>query len=303
MKKNSHRQIKDYSKYDSTEYEYYGLLEKQGVLRIDPKRLKKTTRMDKHIFVEMNKPRKTVYFIPNKKHRSEYMCNIFRDTIENLEVFWENEFIHALRAIKTPSKVKQDTFSGHFAMSGILEHDEVGIHANMQALKRSHQYGFVIQSMIAQFIHQIASTIEATTIQVISKQGYQQQDFNRNSFNSFVQGKKSIKLEDIVGFEAYDKFYNIWHFLKHNTKDLHNKIQNKYPEVLNDYEYEHGDLALYALKIDKSYITKVLNDIRVFFENLCEIVFDEDIKNAHWNYEDYFRSYIYCEIELIAKSN
>jgi hypothetical protein len=50
MKKNSNRQVKDFSKCAVNEKEYYGLLIKNGVLRIDPKRIKKTTRINNHIY-------------------------------------------------------------------------------------------------------------------------------------------------------------------------------------------------------------------------------------------------------------
>jgi hypothetical protein len=300
MKKNSNRQVKDYSKCALNEKEYYGLLIKNGVLRIDPKRLKKTTRINNHIYEEMNKPRKTVYFIPQKINKDDYMCNIFRSTINQLKSFWVDEFKYALRAIKTPSEAKNKAYSGHFALTGILDYDEVGMYANMSALNRSYDYAFVIQSMIGQFIHQMVSTIEAVTIRVIKLQGYDKSKFNRDYFDAFVQGrKKGLKLEDIHGYLDYDKLYHVWNFLKHNSSDIYDKIKNKYPEMLYDEEYSGGELAVSVLKIDKNYITEALKKIEIFFDNLCLKVFEEDVVNADWNYNDFFIKYVNNEIEFI----
>lgn len=75
MKKTSKSIVKVYSKLNDsrTTLEYYGVLMKNGRARIDTKRYKK--------FFELPNPkierRKTVYYIPSKIHRNEYMCNRF----------------------------------------------------------------------------------------------------------------------------------------------------------------------------------------------------------------------------------
>lgn len=301
MKKNSNRQIKDYSKFDATHREFYGLLIKNGVVRIDPKRFIKTVNIDQHIYKEMNKPRKTVYFIPQKVKRDDYMSNIFKSEINDLERFWEKEFVHALRAIKTPKEAHKKAMRGHFIQTGILDYDEVTIHANMSQLERSNEYNFIMKSMVAQFIHQIASTIEATTIRVITLQGYNKKKFNRDLLDSFIQGKKTgISLETIEGYSDYDQLYDVWNFLKHNSIDLYDKIKKKYPELLNSEEYENGDLALCVLNIDRTYVSTILKKLKVFFDNVCEKAFQEDVLNADWNYNEFFINKVDSCIEAIT---
>ncbi len=300
MKKNSKRQIKDYSKFSYDNPEYYGLLIKNGRARIDPKRLEKVSNLNKSIFEFMNKPRKTVYFIPNKRKRQDYMCNIFRSTIEELDTFWRKEFINAFRSIKTPKQAHDDAYSGYFMQTGILEADELSIHANMVQIGRSFTYNYIMRSLVAQFIHQMVSTIEAITIQVITIQKYDKKKFNRELFDAFIQGrKKGLKLEDIEGYRYYDRLYHVWNFLKHNSIDLYEKIKRKFPEMLYDVEYKNGDLALKVLKIDRKFVSQSLKEILIFFDHLCEHAFDEDVMNANWNYDDFFINYVNDQIEMI----
>ena len=305
MKKNSNRQTKDYSKFDATHREFYGLLIKNGVVRIDSIRFKKITKkmtnIDQHIYKEMNQPRKTVYFMPQKVKHDDYMSNIFKSEINNLERFWLKEFVHALRAIKTPKEVHKKAMRGHFMQTGILDYNEVTIHANMSQLERSNEYNFIMKSMVAQFIHQIASTIEATTIRVITLQGYKETDFNKKQFNIFIQGKKNdISLEIIEGYQYYDQLYLTWNFLKHNSIDLYDKIKKKYPELLNSNEYKNGDLALRVLNIDRTFVSTILKKLKVFFDNLCEKAFQEDVLNADWNYNEFFINEVDSCIEVIT---
>jgi hypothetical protein len=301
MKKNSKRQIKDYSKYDATNPEYYGLLIKNSQVRIDSKRLEKVSSLDNRIFEHMNKPRKTVYFVPHKKKYDDYMCNIFRSTLDGLENFWRKEFINAFRSIKTPKQAHSDAYSGYFMQTGILEADELSIHANMAQMGRSVEYSFIMQSLVAQFIHQMVSTIEAVTIRVITLQGYDKQKFNRDLFDAFIQGrKKGIKLEDIEGYLDYDRLYHVWNFLKHNSMDLYEKIQRKFPDLLYDEEYKNGQLALSVLKIDRKFVTQIIKKIGIFFDNLCAKAFDEDVTNADWDYDEFFIQFVDDVIEGIT---
>ena len=277
------------------------MLIKNGQVRIDSKRLEKVSSLGNRIFEFMNQPRKTVYFVPLKKRYEDYMCNIFRSALDGLENFWRKEFVNAFRSIKTPEQTYSDAYSGYFMQTGILEPDELSMHANMLQMSRSVEYRFVIQSLVAQFIHQMVSTIEAVTIRVITLQGYDKLKFNRDLFDAFIQGrKKGLKLENIEGYYDYDRLYNVWNFLKHNSMDLYEKINKKHPDLLFDDEYRSGDLALKILNIDRKFVTEMIKKIRCFFDNLCATVFDEDVKNADWNYDEFFVYYVENQIEFIT---
>ena len=62
MKKFSSKIVKDYSKYNSDSYEYYGLLIKDGRTRIDTKRYKKFFVLPDNKIEH----RKTVYYVQQK---------------------------------------------------------------------------------------------------------------------------------------------------------------------------------------------------------------------------------------------
>ena len=45
---------------------------------------------------------------------------------------------------------------------------------------------------------------------------------------------------------------------------------------------------MYYLKIGNGYIEKMLNDLSIFYEDVCENFFSEDREESKWNYDDYF---------------
>lgn len=297
MKKNSKRQIRNYDKYDYYNKEYYGILVKKDRTRIDVKRMMNTCDLDENIYEFMNKPRKTVYFMPDRIKRHDYMINIFRDTINSQKAIWTNEMIPVIRKIETPSEVANNARTGYFMQTGIMEHDELQIYAGIESNKREYHYNQVIYLLVVQFVHQYVSSIEAVTLKVISRNGYQNERFSRNELDAFVQGKANIKLSNIEHYDKYDRLYIVWHFLKHNSIDLYNKIQ-KYPEILvKNHKFENGDMAMDVLKINLDFVDNMFFDLIRFFEKLCEKVFNEDIETSKWNYDGYFREHVNDLIE------
>ena len=53
-------------------------------------------------------------------------------------------------------------------------------------------------------------------------------------------------------------------------------------------EYKNGDLALSVLKLDEKYIIDTLNNLHLFFDEVCARAFNENTDEACWNYDDYF---------------
>lgn len=309
MKKNSKRIVKDYSKYSYENPQYYGLLQKKGNIRVDVKRMSKTMYLDDEILAEMNKPRKTVYFIPYKKSDLDYVINIFKKYIADMREMWENEILPIIKLIKTPQEVGEEARTGYFMQTGILDYDECSIHGFMTSIKRESEYFAVIKSLISQFVHQYMSGLESVTIKVLTIKGYKEEAFKRNGFNSFIQGYQAknsnrdnvLKLEDLDSYKNYDLIYKVWHFLKHNSLDLYKKIKNNYPDMLlQDTDFVNGKLALAVLKIDFDYIEKIFEYSLTFFNELCEKVFNENLFFAKWNSETYFDAIVRDQIDLIC---
>ena len=86
----------DYSKYESNpswdsdflkEYEFWGVHPKSGRIHIDTKRYAKACEMIgiKDFMPEgMFDNRSTPYFIPKKKHKHDYIINIFNDLLNDI---------------------------------------------------------------------------------------------------------------------------------------------------------------------------------------------------------------------------
>ncbi len=306
MKKNGKRQIKDYSKYSYGDPEYYGLVKKNKRVHIDVKRMMKTLSLPNEVFNEMNKPRKTIYFVPNKIYQDEYMINIFKNTIEELKRNWRDEIRPAMSKVKTPREAGERARTGYFMQTGILDYDECSTLGFFAAIKRESRYEYIMRTIIAQFIHQYISVIESVTIRVMTLKGYENDTFSRNDFNSFIQRIQSttknkkdiIKLEDLKYYQKYDRMYNVWHFLKHNSLDLYKKIKRKYPEMLYDYtRFSNGNLAMYALKIDTQFVNSLFENSILFFEELCVKIFEENLFYATWNYDKFFKRLVDDETE------
>jgi hypothetical protein len=215
-----------------------------------------------------------------------------------------------MKNIKTPKEVEDETRTGYFMQTGIMSHEENQMNAWYASLNRQSQYNYIMKTIIAQFIHQFMSVIESTTIKVLSLKGYKNERFSRNEFDSFIQGFQSknygnpeniIKLENLENYRLYDRMYKVWHFLKHNSMDLFNKVSRDYPEIIYDNsEYSNGQLAMGILKIDINYVNSLFNDSINFFEELCEKIFDENIYDANWNYDMFFIREVEDEIESIT---
>jgi len=77
--------------------EYYGLLVKNGRTRIDVKRMMVTCYLDEDIYNVINKPRKTVYYLPERVKRHDYMVNIFKDAIEKQRKAWNEELMPVIK--------------------------------------------------------------------------------------------------------------------------------------------------------------------------------------------------------------
>lgn len=300
MKKQSKNTPRDFSKYDATELEYYGILMKNGRARIDTKRYKKFFQLSNNKIER----RQSVYYTPNKIHRHDYICNVFHVELEKIKKLWVNEFSEAIKAIKTPVQVESNAY-GSLSADGVLDSDEVDISAKIYRIKRNPEYKFVIKSLYAQFFHQFMSDMDALCLRVLASEGYDQEDFTKKQFDIYIQGKQgknAIKFKDFKNYAIYDEAYCVWNFLKHNSIRAYTAIKTEYPKRIYDPNnaYKNGQSALSVIKLDEKYICYVLDHICDFFDEVCEKGFKENTTDAKWDYDDYFIKKAKEEIEILT---
>ena len=299
MKKNSKVQKKDYSKLEGQplSLEYFGVLMKDDRARIDTKRYKKFLAIpDTKI-----EHRKTVYYIPTRKHRYDYMSNIFYDLTVELKRQWNQEYSRMISAIKTPKEVESDSLVANLS-DGVLEYDEACMAGRFSAINRESEYKLLIKSIYSQFFQLAMSKIDATILKVLVINGYKNDKFSREDFDTFIQGKQGKDVKSFYEFEnycIYERAYRVWNFLKHNSIKAYNQLKRWHPEMIYDPEskYQNGDSALSILKLDEKFMMKVLDELPLFFDEVCERGFKENAKDARWDYDDYFIEQANYEIE------
>lgn len=302
MKKKSKTIKKDYTNVEKNQtcLEYYGILIKNGRARIDTKRYRKFFEIpDTKI-----EHRKSVYYLPTKKNRDEYYCNRFYDLTLNLKNQWINEYSEILKLIKTPKDVEDETRVNSL-MDGVLSYEEACNNAIFKGLMRKNEYQNLILTIYSQFYQQMMSQIDALSLKIIVENGYQNKKFSREEFDTFIQGKQEksncVSFFDFKFYYTYNKAYRIWNFLKHNSEKAYNSLKKYFPELICDpnNKYRNGDPATSVLKIDDSLIIKTLEELPLFFDEVCEKGFKENPKDAKWDYDEYFIDKAKEQIELI----
>ena len=302
MKKSSKTIRKDYTKLEN-EYDnrgHYGLFIKSGRVKLDTKRYKKFFKLPDNKIEH----RKSVYYTPSRIRKYDYLSNIFSDKLLQLKRLWINEFSKAIDIIKTPKQVEEDVRTVNL-MDGVLDYDEANMSGMLANIRRQKPYKFVIKSIYAQFFQQMMAEINALSLRVMVSQGYKSEDFSKKAFDIFIQGKQKsnqIQFPDFDNYYIFDRAYLVWNFLKHNSLRSYDELKRKYPEMIYDpnNNYKNGDLALTVLKIDERYILDCLENLHKFFDEVCERGFDENIKDAKWDYDDYFIKQVDLEIERIT---
>ncbi len=301
MKKKSKVQKKDYSKLEGQplSLEYFGVLMKDDRARIDTKRYKKfITLPDLKI-----EHRKTVYYIPTKRHRYDYMSNVFYDAAQDLKREWTQEYSRMIKAIKTPKEIESDSLVSNLA-DGVLEYDEACMASKYSSMKREGEYRLLVKSIYSQFFQLAMSKIDATILKVLTFNGYKNDKFSREDFDTFIQGKQGKEAKSFYDFEnyhIYERAYRVWNFLKHNSIKAYNQLKKWHPEMIYDPDrkYQNGDSALSVLKLDEKFMLKALDELPLFFDEVCEKGFGENSKDARWDYDDYFIEQASDKIELI----
>ena len=287
-----------YDEYHYTDTRYFGVwvygTQENMRVKVDPKRFTRSTgkQFSEEQLAVINKRRST-YFYPAKPLYFSYNCNVFFDTIYKIRAKWLNHFQPLVKiAIERIKQPRRNTAGdSDLFMQGIIDCDEANIWASVSneiaRARYQRECNEVVASLYAQFLHLLASQIEAVTVKVLTKEKALTDRFDRNIFYATAVGKEKTP-EQLPSFKYYDKLYCIWNFIKHNSGSTYNTLKGRYPEALCDSEYKQGELAVNYLRFTDSLVLQLIDGCAEFFKEYCELVFGENYAEAQWNYGGYF---------------
>lgn len=306
MKKKSKVICKNYDKLESEKksnrIDYYGIIAKDDRIKIDTKRYKKFFTIPNSKIEK----RQSVYYLPTRIHRSDYKCNWFRDLLAGYKKLWFGEYKRFIDSIKTPKQAEDDARVSYLS-DGILDDEEASEKALIVGLKRQINYKVIIKSLYAQFFHQLMSSIDALCLRMLTACGYKEEDYTKKQFDIFIQGlqgKNAIAFKHYKNYSLYDRAFTVWNFLKHNSLRAYKILNKWYPKMIWDPEekYQNGESALSVVKLDEKFILDCLDNMHLFFDELCERAFGENADDAQWDYDDYFLKVVKDEIDVIVNS-
>lgn len=303
MKKKSKVIGKDYEKLDlnnaCNQFDFYGLFLKDDRVKVDTKRYKKFFTLPNNK-IEI---RHSVYYLPTKIHRSDYKCNWFRDLFAEYKKLWFSEYKSFIDSIKTPKQVEDNARVANLA-DGVLDYDEANMKAMVSGFRRQNEYKTIIKSLYAQFFHQLMSSVDALCLRMLTACGYKEEDYTKKQFDIFIQGlqgEDAKSFREYKNYPLYDRAFTVWNFLKHNSLRSYKILKQWYPKMVWDPEeqYQNGQSALTVTKLDEKFILDCLDNMHLFFDELCERTFKENAEDAQWDYDDYFYNVVKDQIDVI----
>lgn len=189
-------------------------------------------------------------------------------------------------------------------VDGILEYDEANEKAFMAGLKRISNYKIIIKSLYAQFFHLLMSNIDALCLKMLTSCGYKEDDYTKMQFDNYMQklqGDNPIAFRQYENYQLYDRAFTVWNFLKHNSLRAYKNLKTRYPNMIWDpgENYQNGESALSVVKLDEKFILDCINNLHLFFDELCEKSLGENADDAQWDYDDYFLEKVQDQIDVI----
>ena len=285
--------------YDDTRY--YGLIlkgkqtEKQTV-SVDMKRFCECFHIDDYR-KNLKTNKNSQLFKPAKSKQDDYKVNVIKKELSLIKKEWmESQKIFIDQFL---SEIKGYDFTAadddNFQM-GIADYDEAATYAHIRSAY-SHQYAEfkrnkLYYSLYAQYFHQLAAQIDAVTLKLLTENDYENNYFDRGAFLAFKGPNTESSIKNLDSYKHHEKMYALWNFIKHNSGSTYDKVKEHYPEILIDQEYKQGELACYYINFSNGLIEQTIDGVKDFLVKYCQIVFNEDEKEADWNYDDFFHSYV-----------
>ncbi|MBE6664141.1 MAG: hypothetical protein E7602_06550 [Ruminococcaceae bacterium] len=172
---------KSFNSYPDTDTRYYGLWAfgrgAELQTKLDPKRFQKSTFNEfSQEQLKVINHRKGHYFYPAKPQYYSYHCNEFCGTIKAIKDNWEKHFKPLIEvAVEKVNKPRTLTPGDcDLMMCGILEPDEANTWANYNNMINDMRYKEecidVVVSLYSQFLHLLASQVEAVTVKILTKE-------------------------------------------------------------------------------------------------------------------------------------
>lgn len=315
------KQLFDYSKYGPRDYTYYGFHLKDGRYHIDTKRLKKLGYAGFFPEELFTTPRNMHYFIPKYKSEADYAVNLLLEMVNRLAREWNTEYKDAIKGLKTPKQVQEETRTGMlmYSSSPSEDMDEIDFESLMAGIRREGKYDDVIRSIHLQYLQKMFSEYFRAIYLVIKDRGYENKDdFNYKDFFFYVQRRFNVETKRVNPLYKlpHYRYFNLLHrmnnFLKHNSKNAYDELANSafekdeelkvflskyvYSEEEAKMKYESGTYAGYWLKIDNNFVDEMLDNLREFSKEFCELVYGESASEASWNSDEYLVGILRDEI-------
>lgn len=186
-----------------------------------------------------------------------------------------------------------------------MEYDEANAKAFVAGMKRAKDYKVIIKSLYAQFFHQLMSSIDALCLKMLTACGYKEEDYTKKQFDIYMQGLQgdsALSFRQYANYPLYDRAFTVWNFLKHNSLRSYRILKQWYPKMVWDPEdkYQNGESALSVVKLDEKFILDCLDNLHLFFDELCARSFGENAEDAQWDYDDYFEKVVQDQIDVIV---
>ena len=200
---------------------------------------------------------------------------------------WNDEYKNFISSIKTPKQI-EDSARIAYLSDGILEYDEANEKAFMAGLKRISNYKIIIKSLYAQFFHLLMSNIDALCLKMLTSCGYKEDDYTKMQFDNYMQklqGDNPIAFRQYENYQLYDRAFTVWNFLKHNSLRAYKNLKSRYPNMI----WDPGE----------NFILDCINNLHLFFDELCEKSLGENADDAQWDYDDYFLEKVQDQIDVI----
>ena len=309
MKKERKTKHLNQTSYENFSYEdtrYYGLwIRGKGETletKIDPKRFQVAAR---HTFtqdqLDIINNRRSHYFHPAKTHYNDYCCNSFVDELKDIQKNWKEVFKPLIDiAIKKIEKPRQ-LYPGDYLnlQMGISSSYAANVWSQLANSKNQQNYHIKVaetfQGLYSQFIHQMASRVEAVTVKVLSEHGMIDDHFDRNILYGGINNHITVRA--LPHFSSHNKLYCIWNFVKHNSLSTYETLKSRFPELLVEEDFKQGESAHYYIKFSEELILDLIEGCSEFFKEYCSLIFNENYDEAQWNYHYFFYNIVRDEIE------
>jgi hypothetical protein len=236
-------------------------------------------------------------FKPAKSKEEDYKVNRIKNALSEIQKEWVDS--QKIFIDQFLSEIKGHDFTAadddNFMM-GIADYNDASSYARIRSAY-SHQYAEfkkqkLYYSLYAQYFHQLAAQIDAVALKLLTENGYESDRFDRDAFLAFKGPKVEASITGLKSYRNHEKLYAIWNFIKHNSGSTYDKVKEHCPEVLIDHEYKQGELACFYIQFSNELIEQTIDGVKEFLIEYCEIVFDEDAKEAEWNYDDFFHAQV-----------